>query len=82
MIRNCEERPFLCGPHGPVQGKGMEKDDGETGSMVAVADCDAVDLGVHAFLSRAVVRTIGSYDEGQGTVCDHTSPAYTIHTIR
>jgi hypothetical protein len=46
------EQAFLRGPHSPVQGKGMEKNDGETSSLVAVADCDVVDLGVHAFLSR------------------------------
>ena len=27
----------------------MEKDDGKTGSLVAVGDGDAVDLGVHGF---------------------------------
>ena len=36
----------MC-PHGPIQGKGMEKDDGETSSLVAVSDCDSVDMGVH-----------------------------------
>jgi hypothetical protein len=40
---------FLLRPHSPVQGKGVEKDDGKTGSSVAVGDGDAVDLSFHMF---------------------------------
>ena len=42
------ERVLLRRPHGPVQGKGMENDDGETSSLIAVGDGDAVDVGVHS----------------------------------
>jgi len=46
------KRVLLRRPHGPVQGKGMENDDGETGSLIVVGNGDAVDVGVPSVPSR------------------------------
>ena len=44
---------LLLGPHGPIEGKGMEKNDGETGSVIVVGERDAVDVGLQAGSSRS-----------------------------